>query len=284
MTLSTAAGLEVTPVTRAIGAEVRGVDLREPLGDEVFEALEAALLRHQVLFLRGQALSDEQHRAFAERFGPLTVHPTSRAKGTKDEIEFLEDHEKSPPKATRWHADLTWLPRPPKIGILSARVIPEAGGDTMWSSLTAAWRALSAPMQERVEGLVALHDAGEQFFHGAELAAGKEIADRLRATVSPSTEHPIVVRHPDTGEKLLYFSAATITRLVGLHPEESRMWLDFLWSLVDRPEHCVRWRWQVDDLAIWDERCTLHRGLPDHYPAHRLMRRCTVDPEVGPRA
>jgi taurine dioxygenase len=276
--------LRVTSLTKAIGAEVAGLDLREPLGDEAFSALYAALLRHQVLFLRDQRLDDAQHEAFARRFGSLTVHPTSRAKGTNDTIEFLEDHEESPPKATRWHADLTWLPRPPKIGILSARVVPATGGDTMWASLTAAWRALSEPMQERLEGLVAVHDAGEIFFRGAEYAAGREIAEKLRATVEPACEHPLVVRHPETGEKVLYFSASTIDRLVGLHPEESRMWLDFLWRLVDRAELSVRWRWRVDDLAIWDERCTLHRGLPDHHPAHRLMRRCTVDAEERPRA
>lgn len=282
--MTTGSTLRITPLTKAIGAEVGGIDLREPLPDEAFDALQQALLRHQVLFLRDQPLSDAQHLDFARRFGPLTIHPTSRAKGTGAHVEFIEDDEQSPPKATRWHSDLTWLPVPPKIGILSARLLPETGGDTMWSSLTAAYRALSLPMRERVEGLIALHDAGEQFFRGAELAAGKEIADVLRATVSQTTEHPLVVRHPDTGEKVLYFSAATITKIVGLHPTESRMWLDFFWSLVDRAEHCVRWRWRVDDLAIWDERCTLHVALPDHYPARRVMRRCTVDPEIGPRA
>jgi len=276
--------LSVKPLTGSLGAEVAGIDLREPLDEAVFSELYDALLRHQVLFLHDQPLDDAQHEAFARRFGELTVHPTSRAKGTHDTIELLEDNEQSPPKATRWHADLTWLPLPPKIGILSARVIPEAGGDTMWASLTAAWRALSKPMQDRIEGLVAVHDAGEVFFRGAEYAAGREIAEKLRATVSPSCEHPLVVRHPDTGEKILYFSASTIDHLAGLHPEESRMWLDFLWRLIERPELSVRWRWQVDDLAIWDERCTIHRGLPDHYPAHRLMRRCTIDATEGPRA
>ncbi len=275
--------LRVTPLTKVIGAEVAGLDLREPLDDAAFAELYDALLRHQVLFLRDQPLDDAQHKAFAQRFGELTIHPTSRAKGTNDAIEFLEDHAESPPKAVRWHADLTWLPAPPKIGILSARVVPEAGGDTMWASLSAAWRALSEPMQERLEGLIAVHDAGEIFFRGAEYAAGPEIAEKLRATVEPSCEHPLVIRHPETGEKVLYFSASTIDRLVGLHPEESLMWLEFLWQLVDRAELSVRWRWRVDDLAIWDERCTLHRGLPDHYPAHRLMRRCTVDAEEGPR-
>jgi taurine dioxygenase len=276
--------MQVEPLTPAIGAEVRGVDLREPLDESTFDELYAALLRHQVIFLRDQAITDEQHEAFARRFGPLTVHPTSRAKGTNDTIEFLEDHVDSPPKASRWHADLTWLPVPPKIGILSAREIPEAGGDTMWVSLTAAWQALSEPMQARLEGLVAVHDAGEIFFRGAELAAGREIAEKLRATVSPSTRHPLVVRHPETGDRVLYFSASTIQRIDELREEESRMLLDFLWNLIDRADLSVRWRWRVDDVAMWDERCTLHRGLPDHYPARRLMRRCTADPKVGPRA
>lgn len=276
--------LEVTPLTGSLGAEVAGVDVAAGLDDETFDALYAALLRHQVLFLRGQRLDDAQHEAFARRFGPLTVHPTSRARGTNDTIEFLEDHVDSPPKAVRWHADLTWLPVPPKIGILSAQVVPEAGGDTMWASLTAAWRALSKPMQERLEGLVVRHDAGEVFFRGAAFAAGEAIAAKLRATVSPRHDHPLVARHPETGEPLLYFSPAGVDAIVDLHEEESRALVAFLERHVDRAELAVRWRWAVDDLAIWDERCTLHRGLPDHYPRHRKMRRCTIDAEVGPRA
>lgn len=276
--------LRITPITATIGAEASGVDLRDPVDDAALSELYAALLRHQVIFLHDQALTDEEHEDFARRFGTLTVHPISRAVGSDRAMEFIEDNEESPPKAARWHTDISWLGVPPKIGILSARVIPEAGGDTMWASLTAAFQGLSKPMQDRLEGLVAMHDAGENFFCQVERGAGREVADKLRALVDQSAEHPLVPKHPDTGEKVLYISPSNVDHIVGLHPEESRMLLDFLRQHIDRPEFSVRWRWRVDDLAIWDERCTIHRGLTDHYPARRVMRRCTVDAEEALQA
>jgi taurine dioxygenase len=276
--------LKTTPIAGALGAVIHDVDLRPPITDELFAELRAALLEHQVVILRGQSLTDEEHQALGRRFGPLSIHPVSAASGTNETMEWIEDGPESPPKATRWHADLAWLPAPPKIGLLSAQELPSVGGDTQWMSLRAAYQSISKPLQDRLEGLVVVHDAGDNFFAQVEIAAGKTIADELRKLVEQSAEHPLVVTHPETGEKTLCFSPPNATRIVGLHPEESRMLLGFLRDLVDRPELSMRWKWEVNDLAIWDERYTLHRGLPDHYPARRVMRRCTVDPEPAARA
>lgn len=275
--------LRTTPIAAALGAVIHDVDLRPPISDALFSQLYAELLRHQVIVLRGQSLSDEEHQALGRHFGKLSVHPVSVASGTNETLEWIEDGPESPPKATRWHADLSWLPAPPMIGLLTARELPEVGGDTMWMSLKAAYHALSKPLQDRLEGLVAVHDAGDNFFVQVEYAAGRAIADELRKLVHQSAEHPLVTRHPDTGEKALYFSPANVTGIVGLHPDESRVLLGLMNDLVDRPELSMRWKWEVDDLVIWDERCTVHRGLPDHFPARRVMRRCTVDPERGPQ-
>ncbi len=275
--------LRTTRITPALGAVVHDVDLRPPVSDALIEELHAELLRHEVIVLRGQSLTDEEHEALGRRFGKLSVHPVSTASGTNKTLEWLEDGPDSPPKATLWHADLSWLPAPPKLAFLSAREIPESGGDTLWLSLKAAYRALSKPLQDRLKGLHAVHDAGDNFFAQVEVAAGKTIADELRKLVHQSAEHPLVARHPETGDATLYFSPANVTHIVGLHPDESRMLIEFLNRLVERAELSMRWRWQVDDFVIWDERCTLHRALPDHYPARRVVRRCTVDPEIGPR-
>jgi len=270
--------LTTTPITAALGAVIDDVDLRPPISDELFAELHAALLAHQVVILRGQSLTDEEHQALGRRFGPLSIHPVSAAAGTNVTMEWIEDGPDSPPKATRWHTDISWLPAPPKIGLLSAQELPEAGGDTQWMSLKAAYRAISKPLQDRLDGLVAVHDAGDNFFAQVEIGAGKAIADKLRQLVQQSSEHPLVVAHPETGDETLYFSPSNVTQIVGLHPAESRMLIGFLSELVDRPELSMRWKWEVNDLAIWDERYTLHRGIPDHDPSRRVMRRCTVDP------
>ncbi len=276
--------LRTTPIAAALGAVVHDVDLRPPVSDALFEALHAALLEHQVLIIPGQALSDEEHQALGRRFGELSVHPVQAASGTFETMEWIEDGPDSPPKASRWHADLSWLPAPPKIGLLSARELPDVGGDTEWMSLRAAYHALPRSMQERLEGLVATHDAGDNFFVQVEYAAGKAIADELRKLVEQSAEHPLVVRHPETGEKVLCFSPPNVTEIVGLAREESDRLIETLHALIEEPELSMRWKWAVDDLAIWDERLTLHRGLPDHYPRRRVMRRCTVDPAERPQA
>ena len=276
--------LKTTPITPALGGLVHEVDLSSPISDELFEALHAALLRYQVLVIPGQPISDEAHLDLARRFGPLSIHPVSAASGKNETMEWIEDGPDSPPKATQWHADLSWLPAPPKIALLCAQELPECGGDTMWMSLKAAYESLSQPMKDRLEGLVAVHDAGANFFVQVEYAAGKQVADKLRQRVQQSAPHPLVVRHPETGEKSLCFSPPNVTEIVGLHPEESQMLIDFLRALVERPTFALRWQWTVGDLVIWDERTTLHVALPDHYPARRVVRRCTVDPEAPPRA
>jgi taurine dioxygenase len=275
---------EVERVSATLGGRVHGLDLRRRLPDEVFAELQQALLEHQVLFFHDQPLDEGQHIALARRFGELTVYPVIKVLGGDQVLETIEDNADSPPKAEFWHTDIPWLAVPPKIGILNARHMPPVGGDTMWASLTAAYQRLSDPMKTSVESLVGHHDVDAFFFSQVEKALGPELVAKVRGKIEGGADHPLVTRHPETGARILYFSGVFFQSIVGLSEKESRMWIDFLWDHVDHPDLAVRWRWQVNDLAIWDERCTIHRALTDHYPERRIVRRCTVDAEVRPSA
>jgi taurine dioxygenase len=275
--------LDVVPLTAAIGAEVRGVDLARPLADEQVAELRAALLEHLVLFLRGQELTDAQHIAAASRFGVPNVYPVTRARGIDEPLERIEDGPDSPPKTDLWHTDAAFLARPPDIGVLNLLDVPATGGDTMWASLYAAHDALSPVLQERIAVLTQDVHPGEWFHRTVELQFGPGIYELVAEEFQGAT-HPLVRVHPETGRRALFLCGAYVRGITGLHPDESEWLLTLLRRRLDDPNVQVRWHWQPHDVAIWDERCTNHRGLSDHFPAHRLVRRCTVgaDRPVGP--
>jgi taurine dioxygenase len=266
----------VTPLNAAIGALIGEVDLRQPLDDDAFAVIDQALLDRQVLFFRDQDLDDDQHQAFARRFGDLSVFPVARVLGADTCLQYIEDTEDSPPDADGWHTDVTWLAEPPQVAVLSARVIPEVGGDTLWASLTAAHDALSPTMQALCAPLSVRHHRGPAFDLAVGRALGQEIIDKLDAA-HPPVEHPLVRTHPRTGRPALFVAGAFMDQVVGMTRPESDALLGFLTRHVEDPNFQVRWRWRPNDLAVWDERCTNHRALSDHYPRHRVMRRVTVD-------
>lgn len=277
--------IEIQRLTGALGAEIRGLDLREPLSETRFAELRAALVQHKVVFLRDQRIGDAEQLALARRFGTPTIYPALRALGVGEPLEFIEDTAENPPKADGWHTDITWVANPPRFGILHARVIPEFGGDTLWVNLELAWQRLSPTLRRMLDGLVVHHDVDEIFHRAVERMFGPEKTRIVRAALEGGADHPLVIRHPDTGEKTLYSGGYWMKFIRDLNEDESRMLLGFVLEHVTQPGFQVRWRWRPDDVAIWDERATLHRALGDHYPQHRLMRRCTVDdPAHPPRA
>jgi taurine dioxygenase len=267
----------IQPVNAVIGAVVDGVDLAH-LSDEEFAEIDQALLDHQVLFFHDQPLSDDEHLAFAARFGEPSIFPVSKLLGGDTRLQYIEDTAESPPDADDWHTDVTWIEEPPQIAVLSARTIPEVGGDTLWASLTAAYDALSPTMQSICAGLTVRHHRGREF----DERVGRFLdADQMAAleAAHPAVEHPLLRTHPRTGQTALFLSGLFMQEIVGMTPAESDALLGFLLGRVQDPNVQVRWRWQADDLAVWDERVTNHRALSDHYPQHRVMRRVTVDGE-----
>ena len=271
--------MEVQPLGGALGAEILGIDIRNPSDREV-DDIYATLLEHQVVFFRDTKVDDKEHLAFAGRFGQQSVFPLSGLMGeTKPSFQTIKDGPDSAPTTDYWHTDVTWIEKPPRAAFLRATIVPERGGDTMWGSMTAAYDALSPPMQAFFDGLRVRHD-NESFIRGMILKLGEEagqpIADRLRAAY-PAVEHPLIRTHPETGRKAIFFGGGFMRAVLGLTSAESDAVLEFLRRHIEQPVFHARWRWSPGDLAIWDERATVHRGLSDHFPREREVRRCVID-------
>ena len=269
--------ISVTPLNPTIGAVISGVDLSVQQPDAVIKAINRALLAHKVIFFRDQSLSPVQHRDFAARFGELHVHPLYPQDGATPELMVLDNHAKNPSDNDAWHTDVTFLERPAMGALLYAEHLPPSGGDTLWSSMTAAYQALSPTLRRFLEGLSAVHDFVHAFpadgLAGAN--AGREQYEKARAE-HPPVIHPVIRTHPETGEPCLFVNSVFTARLKGLRRAESDVLLDYLHRHIQRPEFCVRWQWREGDLAFWDNRCTQHYAVNDYLPHRRLMRRATI--------
>lgn len=269
--------LQIEKLDAALGARIAGVDLREPLEPGLVDALRDALFDHQVLFFRDQPLSDDQHLDVARAFGRPNVYPLVEMLGSDKPLEIVADGPNQKPVASSWHTDVTWLPDPPKIGILSAQVIPERGGDTLWCSLYSVYDSLPPEKLAAIRDLEIAHAPGEGFVQLVVNRFGDDFRARFRARYGEGTTHPLVREHPVTGRPLIWLSGGFMDGVVDMEREAGRALLGELMALADDPVHQVRWPWQPHDLAIWDERSTMHRVDSNHWPAPRVMRRCTID-------
>lgn len=271
--------LPTTPITANFGAVVEGIDAAR-LDDAEAEALHRAVVDHGVVVLRNQTLSDSEQLELAARWGELHVYPPFRCAGQQVPLEWVEDTVDSPPKAIRWHTDLSWEPMPPKFGMLWADVAPDAGGDTVWADTAAAYDGLSPLMRERLSGLAVRHRVDPGAMERLVKLIPPDAGERFRREYAGGVEHPLVRRNPDSGRLALFVAGYWMERIVGMSELESNAVLSMLMEHATQPQFQCRWRWSRGDLAIWDERRTLHIAMPDHYPRHRRLRRCTVVGEV----
>lgn len=266
--------VRVTPLNANIGALVDGVHLND-LSDTQFVSVHQALLDHQVIFFRGQHLSEDDHVALARRWGTPMANPVAKLHGNDEVLHTVENTATNPPAADSFHTDLTYWAEPPMLAILAALDIPPVGGDTMWSSLYAAYDSLSDEMKRVCQSLQAWHKPSDHFINANIAMWGEEseqvIRENLRGAILP-----LVRTHPETGRQALFMSSF-IDHIAGMTKPESDALLGYLFGLVENPNYAVRWRWTEGDVAIWDERCTNHRALADHAPQYRRMRRCTVE-------
>ncbi|MDO9335250.1 MAG: taurine dioxygenase [Caulobacter sp.] len=269
--------LEIEPLSPAIGAVLRGVNLAEEASDDLIGDIRTALLKHQVIFFEGQDFSPTQQRDFAARFGDLHVHPLYDRDEGHPEIMVIDNHVDNPTDNNFWHTDVTFIDTPPMGSILAARQLPPVGGDTMWASMTAAYKALSTPMQKFLQGLEAVHDFSFAFTADgiAGSQAGREKYEKAVAANPPVT-HPVIRSHPETGEPGIFVNSVFTRRIKGLRREESRALMAFLNNHIQQPEFVVRWRWRPGDVAFWDNRNTQHRAVDDFLPHRRIMTRATV--------
>jgi taurine dioxygenase len=271
--------MRFTRLTGAIGADVHGIDLSQPLDAATVGEIRAGLLEHLVLFFREQeVLSVEQHRRLCRYFGELEIAPFLRDSGDNT-LLMLDQMEAKGSQAANFHADNTFRPYPPLGAILQAHIVPEdGGGDTCFASMYAAWEALSPRMQAHLDGLEAWHSLEQMMkrlaAHG--LAPSQSLAD------FPPIRHPVVATHPETGRKLLNVNYNWTTDIPDVPPAESRMLLDFLYQHIRSPEFQVRIHWRPGDIAFWDNRVTQHYAVPD-YRGRRLMQRIAIagSPEMA---
>ncbi|WP_457096810.1 TauD/TfdA dioxygenase family protein [Lysobacter sp. P5_B9] len=280
--------MRVESLTCAIGAELSGVDLADAIHDDgLFQALRALLVRHKVLFLRGQDITRAQHVAFARRFGALEDHPVA---GSDPDHPGLVRIYKSPEQPNdryenAWHTDATWRVAPPFGCVLRCVECPPTGGDTMWANMVLAYEKLPEHIKQQIAGLRARHSIEASF--GAAMPIEKRLA--LKAQF-PDAEHPVVRTHPDTGEKILFVNAFT-THLSNFHTPDNVRYgqdyapgaqhlLQYLISQAHVPEYQVRWRWTPGSVAIWDNRSTQHYAVMDYPPCHRKMERAGIIGDV----
>jgi taurine dioxygenase len=240
-------------------------------------------LEHRVLFLRGQNISRAEHVTFARRFGDLEDHPVA---GSDPECPGLVRIYKTPDQPNdryenAWHADATWREAPPFGAVLRCVECPPVGGDTMWANMALAYDNLPEHIKTQIADLRARHSIEASF--GAAMPIEKRHA--LKAQF-PDAEHPVVRTHPETGEKILFVNAFT-THFTNYHtPDRVRFGQDanpgsgdllrYLISQAYIPEYQVRWRWQKNSIAIWDNRSTQHYAVMDYPPCHRKMERAGI--------
>ncbi|WP_405008967.1 TauD/TfdA dioxygenase family protein [Kitasatospora sp. NBC_01539] len=268
ITRTAPAEVAVTPLSGNLGAEIGGVDAAEPLDDRTVERLRRALLEHKVIFLRGQLLDYDSQAAFARRFGDLTLgHPIYSAPEDRPEVREIDSRQGT--RANHWHTDLTFVDRPPAIAFLHNKVTPPVGGDTMWANTVTAYQALPEPLRALADRLRIVHSNDSDYTDETVAARREYIATLFE------TEHPAVHVHPETGERALLVGGFA-RRAVGFTPQASRDLLRILQEYVTRPEQTVRWRWQVGDLAVWDNRATQHYAVHDYGAEDRRAERCTV--------
>ena len=276
--------MRVEKLTAHIGAQLHGVDLAEAArNDDLFGAIREQLLKHKVLFVRGQEITKADHVAFAERFGPLEDHPVAGSDPDHPGLVCIYKDMDSPPDfyENAWHCDATWRDSPPMGCVLRNIEGPKVGGDTMWANMGKAYADLPDHIKEVIDGLYARHSIEASF--GARMPIEKRHTLKEQF---PDAEHPVVRTHPETGEKILFVNGFT-THFTNFHTSANVRYgqdyapgganlLQYLISRASIPEYQVRWRWQPNSVAIWDNRCTQHYAVMDYWPAVRKMERAGI--------
>ena len=279
--------LTIHPSRAPLGAEIVGVDLAADVDEPTFRAIEAAYNTHTVVVMRHQHLTPEHMLRFARRFGPLERSPrTQYALPDYPEIlllsNMLDAHGQPIGNAEAgltWHTDLSYTATPPRGSLLYAVEVPtnaqgEGLGETWFVSTAAAYEALPPAMQQRLQGLRAIHRAGAKQY-----APGSTLAAAVRDL--PDVIHPVIRTHPVTGRKAVYVRAGECVGIVGMPEAEALALIAELSEFVTRPTFLYRHQWQVGDLLMWDNCCAQHRAIKDYtLPQRRLMYRVTVNGTV----
>ena len=272
--------ITVTRAAPLVGAHVSGVDLARPLAEADRDTIRHALAEHGVIFFRDQDLTEEQHIAFAQNFGPININRFFKA---VDGFPQISEVRKEPQHKSNigggWHTDHSYDEIPALGSVLYARIVPEIGGDTIFVDMASVFDSLSLGLQKVLEGLRAHHSSRHVFGYARPKTPGEDREGRIGnpELATQDALHPVVIRHPDSGRKVLYVNPGFTVGIEGWLPGESKALLDYLYAQAARPEFQYRFQWQKGSLAVWDNRATWHMALNDYHGHRRLMHRITVD-------
>ncbi|MBN9090483.1 MAG: TauD/TfdA family dioxygenase [Reyranella sp.] len=269
---------DIRPTSAAIGAEILGVDLSQPLTPDETEALRGALNDYGVIFFRDQEITPEQHIAFAERFAPINVNRFFKTVSGHPQIaEVRKEPEQKTNIGGGWHTDHSYDQVPALGSILLAREVPPMGGDTMFASMHHAYEALSDGLKRTLEGLRAVHSSRHVF--GAAAQYSRDVAGRIGNPdlATQDAVHPVVIRHPETGRRTLYVNRGFTVRFEGWTEAESKRLLEYLYAHAAQPQFHTRFQWRKGSIAFWDNRATWHFAINDYHGERRLMHRVTLE-------
>jgi alpha-ketoglutarate-dependent taurine dioxygenase len=252
----------IRPLTGNVGAEITGVDLSQAITPALSDDIRAALDRYQVVFFPPHAVSQSLLLGLAQAIGtPVEPLGKNAASDHAEVAEFVN-------MPVTWHADITFLPRPPGEQVFQVVELPAVGGDTLWASTEAAYASLNPGLRTLVDGMTAIHDDSKIHWLSTK-----------RSDVS-ATEHPVVRIHPRSGRPSLFVNPFYTSRIVGLSEIESRHLLDLLFAHIAAPEHCVRYRWTQGSIAVWDNRATWHYAVGDYGKQPRRVQRVSTAGET----
>ena len=265
----------------ALGATIQEIDLREPLSEDLTAFISQALAENEVVFFRDQEISPQQHKDFALRFGQLQSHPVYPTVEGFPEITILENDEENPSKIEKWHTDMTFKQIPPLGSILLGKVIPKQGGDTLFASLSAAFRDLPKEMRESLQTMTAIHSFEHGFKESLAEPYGREKLNQALID-NPPVEHPVIRTHPITGKKLIFVNSLFTLKIKSMSDSESTELLEFLCEHIKQEKYQCRFSWEVNSIAFWDNRSVIHKPDNDYWPQVRRMERITIDDTHSP--
>lgn len=274
--------IDVQPLSGFIGAEVRGMPIRQYPDPDVGAALKRLLQQHQVLVFRDLFLTIAEQKALTQCFGSIQTLPyVEPSQEDPAVIAVLKEADETGISVFGgdWHSDFSFLEQPPAGSLLSAVEVPPVGGDTLWSSQTAAWEHLPAERKESLATLQAIHVGapyGKREVPAREASLSRSIRImRGAAEADRPVLHPLVRRHPQTGQPALFVNPIYTRGIAGMPEEEAQDLLDELFRHAARPDFTCRHRWRAGDLVVWDNRTTLHYAINDYDGHRRLLYRTT---------
>ena len=275
--------IRTNSVSGALGAEISGVDLRAPMGDDLVAEIRSALLVNRVLFFRDQTLDPDTHAKIGSLFGQLEDYPfVEPLPGHPKVIPVIKEPHEISNFGGGWHTDLIYRPQPSMATMLYALEVPRRGGDTLFADGVLAFRALSARMQDLLATLCVEYNVRHLAQTMAQRGHGQSTDNRSmpsrvdKEVLDTSPVHPLVRTHPETGERALYFSREHTINFQDMTPRESTPLLDWLENHMTQPIFTTRFHWRKGSIAFWDNRCVSHCALNDYQGERRHMHRLTI--------